>query len=228
MTTMRCRTPARSSMCARSIGERTSERLPASTATPSCEPCDVKIRKRISLSRSICSAVDCSMFAIDAMVTSPRVFVLARTTTGSAPMRCATMLAAPFASLSNTLCAPNNPKAKTVTFGLAPAGIDAEAKNTTEARSPAETNLISLLKIIAVLPDGRRTRLPNPVRSDHWRTKQRPVALCAAEPLDASSVSGHDHHYVELTYASGVLRPPVHWLLGERHLPVRRQRFHFS
>ena len=43
-----------------------------------------------------------------------------------------------------------------MTFGLAPAGIDAEAKNTTEARSPAETNLISLLKIIVVLPDGRR------------------------------------------------------------------------
>jgi hypothetical protein len=66
------------------------------------------------------------MFPIDATVTSPWVFVLARTTTGSAPRRYATMLAAPFASLSKTLCAPNNPKAKTVIFGLAPAGIDAE------------------------------------------------------------------------------------------------------
>jgi hypothetical protein len=75
------------------------------------------------------------------------------------------MPAAPFASLSNTLCAPNNPKAKTVTFALAPAGIEAETKNTTSARSPA-ANLMSLLKIMTVLPDSR-IRLPNPVRSDH-------------------------------------------------------------
>jgi hypothetical protein len=40
------------------------------------------------------------------------------------------MPAAAFASLSNTLCAPNNPKANTVTFGLAAAGIGADAKNT--------------------------------------------------------------------------------------------------
>jgi hypothetical protein len=62
------------------------------------------------------------------------------------------MVAAPFASLSNTLCAPNNPKAKTVTFGLAAAGKDAEAKNTTGARSPAVTILMNLLKIMAVHP----------------------------------------------------------------------------
>jgi hypothetical protein len=71
------------------------------------------------------------------------------------------MLAAPFASLSNTLCAPNNPKAKTVTFGFAPAGIDAEAKNITGARSPALTNLMSFLNIMAVFPsiaDGEITK----------------------------------------------------------------------
>jgi hypothetical protein len=62
------------------------------------------------------------------------------------------MLAAPFASLSNTLCDPNNPKAKTVTLVLAHAGKDAEAKNITDARCPAVTILMSLLKSMSVLP----------------------------------------------------------------------------
>src|SRR5580704_9345646 len=180
-------------MSARSAGERISECLPASTATPSCEPCDVKIRKRISLSRSIRSAADCNMFPIDAMVTSPRVFVLARTRTGPVLRRCATMLAAPFASLSNTLCAPNNPKAKTVTFGLAPAGIDAKAKKAAGARSPAATNLMSLLKIMAVLPDRRRSRLPNPVRSDHWSTR-------VAYPSPGGAESGYKHRQEHQSY----------------------------
>ena len=60
------------------------------------------------------------------------------------------MLAAPFASLSNTLCAPNNPKARTVTFGFSAADIDAE--NTTDARSPAVRSLMSLLKIMSHSP----------------------------------------------------------------------------
>jgi len=58
---------------------------------------------------------------------------------------------APFASLSNTLCAPNNPKANTVTLGLAHAGKGAEAKNITEAKIPAVTILMSLLKTISIL-----------------------------------------------------------------------------
>jgi hypothetical protein len=62
------------------------------------------------------------------------------------------MLAAPFASLSNTLCAPNNPKAKTVTFGLAPAGNDAETKSKSRARSLVVTDLMSFLNIMAVHP----------------------------------------------------------------------------
>jgi hypothetical protein len=65
------------------------------------------------------------------------------------------MLAAPFASFSNTLCAPNSPKANTETFGLAPAGIGAEAKNRTE--SPAVESLINLLTIIVFHPSADRT-----------------------------------------------------------------------
>jgi hypothetical protein len=62
----------------------------------------------------------------------------------------------PFASVSNTLCAPNNPKAKTVTFGFAPAGIDAETKSKNGARSLAVTDLMSFLKIMAVHPSIAR------------------------------------------------------------------------
>ena len=80
---------------------------------------------------------------------SPRVLVLDRTNTGFAPSFCATMLAAPFASLSNTLCAPNNPKARTATLGLAATARDAGAKNRRAASNCPVPTLISLRMVVS-------------------------------------------------------------------------------
>jgi hypothetical protein len=62
------------------------------------------------------------------------------------------MLAAPFASLANTLCAPNNPKARTATLGLAAAAIDAGTKNRTAASNSRVPTLISLNMFMVVSP----------------------------------------------------------------------------
>jgi hypothetical protein len=99
------------------------------------------------------------------------------------------MLAAPFASLSNTLCAPNNPKAKTVTLGLAPAGIHAEAKKTIGARSPAATILMSLLNIMAVLPDRNEGEITK-------SCTKRPLAALGrlVRNVDAGTVHRHRIH----------------------------------
>src|SRR5450755_2959683 len=51
MMTMRCRTPAPPSNSARAAGERISTRLPACTATPAGDPCEVRIRASRSRSR---------------------------------------------------------------------------------------------------------------------------------------------------------------------------------
>src|SRR6266436_1761563 len=77
------------------------------------------------------------------------------------------MLAAPFASLSKTLCAPNNPNAKTVMFGSAPAGMDAEASNTIGARNPPITIFMSLVKTMALSSARRLRSVPNPESSSH-------------------------------------------------------------
>jgi len=44
-----------------------------------------------------------------------------------------------------------NPNAKTVMFGSAPAGMDAEASNTIGARNPPITIFMSLVKTMAVV-----------------------------------------------------------------------------
>ena len=77
---------------------------------------------------------------------SSRPFVLARTITGPPPERSATILAAPFASLSNTLRASCSPNATTVTFGLFSAPCDAFAS----ARAKNKGNILKI----------RRMRLP--------------------------------------------------------------------
>src|SRR5215471_15432431 len=199
MITMRCRTPARFSMPESSAGARTSTRFPACTATPACEPCEVSIRTMTSLSRSIRSPAARSASPIDAMVTSRRVFVLARTMTEFAPRRCATMLAAPFASLSNTLCAPYNPKARIVTFGFSPA--DAQAENADAARSPAVRNLMSLLRIMT------RSSLDRRQRNYPWRRISAAAFGRADEVMDSDGRHGVWVNHAESTSCVPSRRP---------------------
>src|SRR6266567_1787897 len=68
-------------MAARVHGDRISLRLPAFTARPAGEPCDVRITNRISFSASTPLAADCRLVASVLRVASARVLVLARTLT---------------------------------------------------------------------------------------------------------------------------------------------------
>src|SRR6202162_5466743 len=158
MMTMRCRTPAPSSTVARANGERVSTRLPACAATPSGDPCEVRIRASRSRSRSILAPADWMAALIASMVTSPRVLVLARATTLPAPSCRARMAAEPLASLSNTLWEPTSPNARTETFGSATASGGKTAKGTT-ARNPAVTNLASLMRTMGHPSIARSARL---------------------------------------------------------------------
>ena len=66
-------------------GLRVSASRPATTARPSREPCDVRIRNRMSLSPFIFFASACNVVASVSTVALPPVLVLYFTTTGSPP-----------------------------------------------------------------------------------------------------------------------------------------------
>src|SRR4051812_48210650 len=114
MITTLFRTPVRPSISERRDGVRVSVSRPATTARPSREPCDVRIRNRMSLSPSIFFASACNVVASVSTVALPPVLVLYFTTTGSPPNRLATIRAAPVASRRKTPSSPNRPNDTTV------------------------------------------------------------------------------------------------------------------
>src|SRR4029077_16767866 len=114
MITTLFRTPVRPSILERWDGLRVSTSRPATTARPSREPCDVRIRNRISLSPFILFASACNVVASVSTVALPPVLVLYFTTTGSPPNRLATICAAPAASRRKQPSSPNRPKDTTV------------------------------------------------------------------------------------------------------------------
>src|SRR6266550_71979 len=87
---------------ARLDGLSVSADRPALTASPSWEPWEVRIRKRMSLSPFIFFVSACNVAASASTVALPPVLVLNRTTIASAPNRFATISAAPVASLRKT------------------------------------------------------------------------------------------------------------------------------
>src|SRR5260370_41864519 len=109
-----CGTRVRPSILERWDGLRVSASRPAKTARPSREPCDVRIRNRMSLSPFILFASDCNVVASVSTVALPPVLVLYFTTTGSPPNRLATICAAPAASRRKTPSSPNRPNDTTV------------------------------------------------------------------------------------------------------------------
>src|SRR6266446_1306544 len=114
MITTLFRTPVRPSISARWDGLRVSASRPATTARPSREPCDVRIRNRMSLSPFIFFASACDVVASVSTVALPPVLVLYFTTTESPPNRLATICAAPVASRRKTPSSPNRPNDTTV------------------------------------------------------------------------------------------------------------------
>src|SRR6266571_3585885 len=114
MITTLFRTPVRPSISERWDGLRVSASRPATTARPSREPCDVRIRNRMSLSPFIFFASACNVVASVSTVALPPVLVLYFTTTGSPPNRLATICAAPVASRRKTPSSPNRPNDTTV------------------------------------------------------------------------------------------------------------------
>src|SRR6476619_1208256 len=114
MITTLFRTPVRASILERWDGLRVSASRPATTARPSREPCDVRIRNRMSLSPFILFASACNVVASVSTVALPPVLVLYLTTTGSPPNRLATICAAPVASRRKTPSSPNRPNDTTV------------------------------------------------------------------------------------------------------------------
>src|SRR5436305_14212724 len=122
-------------MAASADGDSVSSRLRALTANPSGEPCEVRIRNSTSCSGSMRAAADCRLAARVPSVASARALVLARTITAPAPNRAATIRAAPFASLANTVWSAEGPIATTLAVGLAGAADGASADNVDERRS---------------------------------------------------------------------------------------------
>src|SRR3954451_22539493 len=94
MITTLFRTPVWPSISERRDGVRVSASRPATTARPSREPCDVRIKNRMSLSPFIFFASACNVVASVSPVPLPPVLVLYFTTTGSPPNRLATIRAA--------------------------------------------------------------------------------------------------------------------------------------
>src|SRR5215831_3881553 len=97
--TARYRTCVALSMSARCAGVIVSCRRPATTARPSSDPCDVRMRKRTSLASSIFFPVARNVAASEAVVASPPFLLLNLTMVGSAPKWLATTCAAPVASV---------------------------------------------------------------------------------------------------------------------------------
>src|SRR5215204_2723933 len=114
MITTLFRTPVRPSIFERRVGLRVSAIRPATTARPSREPWDVRIKNRMSLSRFILFASACNVFASVSTVALPPVLVLYFTTTGLPPNRLATICAALVASRRKTPSSPNRPNDTTV------------------------------------------------------------------------------------------------------------------
>src|SRR5215470_17098578 len=106
----------RPSISERLDGLSVSVSRPATTARPSREPCDVRIRNRMSLSPFIFFASACNVVASVSTVALPPVLVLYFTTTGSPPNRFATICAAPVASRRKTPSSPNRPNDTTVSL----------------------------------------------------------------------------------------------------------------
>src|SRR3979490_3422342 len=95
MTTTLYRMPVRASMSARLDGVRVCVSRPALTARPAREPCEVRIKNRMSFSASIPLAAACKYMARPSIVAPPPFFELYCTLIGPLPKRPATTCAAP-------------------------------------------------------------------------------------------------------------------------------------
>ena len=102
MTTTLYRMPVRISMSARLDGVSVCLSLPALTARPAREPCEVRIKNRMSLLASIPLAAACKDMARPSIVAPPPFFELYCTLIGPLPKRPATTCVAPVASRLNT------------------------------------------------------------------------------------------------------------------------------
>src|SRR5262245_61596289 len=142
MITTLFRTPVRLSISDRPDGLSVSTSRPATTASPSREPCDVRIRNRMSLSPFIFFSSACNVVASVSTVALPPVLVLYFTTTGSPPNRFATICAAPVASRRKTPSSPNRPNDTTVILrgfsaACTVATVDANVRKKTMTGAPS-------------------------------------------------------------------------------------------
>src|SRR5467141_3162942 len=85
MITTLCRTPVRASMSARFDGVSVCVSRPALTARPAGEPCEVRIKNRMSFSVSNPLAATCSDLASASIVAPPPFFELYCTSIGPLP-----------------------------------------------------------------------------------------------------------------------------------------------
>src|SRR5258708_14535732 len=85
MTTSLYRMPVRASISARLDGVRVCVSRPALTARPAREPCEVRIKNRMSFSASIPLAAACKYMARPSIVAPPPFFELYCTLIGAAP-----------------------------------------------------------------------------------------------------------------------------------------------
>ena len=92
-------------MLARVDGVSVCVRRPALTARPAGEPCEVRIKNKISFSTSISLAAACNDMARVSIVALPPFFELYCTLIGPLPKRPATTCAAPVASFKHALIA---------------------------------------------------------------------------------------------------------------------------
>src|ERR1700730_4867434 len=145
MTTTLYRMPVRASMSARLDGVRFCVSRPALTARPAREPCEVRIKNRMSLSAAIPLAAARKDRARPSIVAAPPFFELYCTLIGPLPKRRAPTRAAPVASLLHTPCSPKRPKDTTLTLrasSTACAGETDGATVKTKAMSGAPSQLL--------------------------------------------------------------------------------------
>src|SRR5262249_34835935 len=119
----------------------------------------------MSFSGSIFLATESSVAVSVSTVASLRFLVLARTTIGSAPKRLATIPAAPFASLSNTLWSRDRPKAAPAILRPWAAVGSAAGKTASNANNPVASDREMHLDIMTFRPVDRN--LSTIVRARH-------------------------------------------------------------